>query len=894
MKSKDFDKTYRIIEELDLENINITKSMFNEISKDLLSNESYINEYKITSFDDLFISNKVDFYYILFKYILKNSIYIYYIDFLNDIRKIIIKKKQNQTSNNNRKIDNNFKDKIIYIIKFFLNSEYFMNYIILNNSILNSNLNVSNETKQNSFNPFENSSFIKIKEKSQRELSINIETSQSTDERNEENQINQRNQTNQNSQRNQINQNNQNNQRNQRSRSSQRIQNNINNEGINRQFSGLSSIEINQKSQEDTYNLAQYINNVNISQSLYKEEKILDVIKNILIESTITLIIKNNEIKYEKIIYNKQEITYENFIELCPERKEQNLHLDNADICILDNYKKLIEFFDRIKRIANDFFSNIRLRNELLLIQIEIKEDRNQNNNKYIHLINSNYILGINNNQDKNILNKDNYIGFTTFLKAIPFYLQISTISNKNSNDIFSTMGIISQMNLYHFICFIKIIGKHKNLAKQIRELSNGYFLSDGYNEIFKYDIKFNKIENYELKNYFSFFVEKNDVIISQKNKFSFLNKLISNESNSILHTNFSFRNLFNLGGGNYILCDENQIYYGSNMFNNNLSKEDYKELKIKNAYRGGIKISDDIFVITSNSILSKGENKLIFFEKNNKNFLSDIEVENYSFILSENNCALMKIPEQENSKLLLVACKKYVKNDKNGILLLKLQFDKANNKKSEKFYDTKNFEVYCFCPLLEIDNKYILENNKKELNDTEFFFVGGFDLDRREGLIKLYKVIYNDDIEKIEIKYIQDIIIEKNTGKKVSLAHNEKKDSENKENKELVSQAKKEKKDLESSKEFIDSKKFYNQISNGKNDLESSKGNKDSNELDNQTNIDLVCFKGFKGPISCIIQSSSGGILVTCYDGNVYLFSPPKIKSLKNENYDIILKNKN
>ena len=109
-----------------------------------------------------------------------------------------------------------------------------------------------------------------------------------------------------------------------------------------------------------------------------------------------------------------------------------------------------------------------------------------------------------------------------------------------------------------------------------------------------------------------------------------------------------------------------------------------------------------------------------------------------------------------------------------------------------------------------------------------------------------------------------------------------------------MVSQAKKEKKDLESSKEFIDSKKFFNQVSNGKNDLESSKGNKDSNELDNQTNIDLVCFKGFKGPISCIIQSSSGGILVTCYDGNVYLFSPPKIKSLKNENYDIILKNKN
>jgi hypothetical protein len=153
--------TNRIIGELDLENINITKSMFNEISKDLLSNESYINEYKITSFDDLFISNKVDFYYILFKYILKNSIYIYYIDFLNDIRKIIIKKKQNQSSNNNRKIDNNFKDKIIYIIKFFTNSDYYVEkYINQNNgNILNSNLSNNNEinNNQNSFELSDNS-----------------------------------------------------------------------------------------------------------------------------------------------------------------------------------------------------------------------------------------------------------------------------------------------------------------------------------------------------------------------------------------------------------------------------------------------------------------------------------------------------------------------------------------------------------------------------------------------------------------------------------------------------------------------------------------------------------------------------------------------------------------
>ena len=200
---------------------------------------------------------------------------------------------------------------------------------------------------------------------------------------------------------------------------------------------------------------------------------------------------------------------------------------------------------------------------------------------------------------------------------------------------------------------------------------------------------------------------------------------------------------------------------------------------------------------------------------------MSDIEVENYSFILSENNCALMEIPKQENSKLLLVACKKYVKNDKNGILLLKLKMDKNGKETIPVFYDTKNFEVYCFCPILEIvETEDILnENNDKvQINDTEYFFVGGFDLNKREGLIKLYKVIYNDKIEKIEIEYIQDIIV----GRKIS-------------------------------------------------------------------NDDTECFKRFKGPISCMIQSSKGGIFITCYDGSVYLFSKPDIDSLIKENFNIL-----
>jgi hypothetical protein len=64
--------------------------------------------------------------------------------------------------------------------------------------------------------------------------------------------------------------------------------------------------------------------------------------------------------------------------------------------------------------------------------------------------------------------------------------------------------------------------------------------------------------------------------------------------------------------------------------------------------------------------------------------------------------------------------------------------------------------------PILKIENKSLFY--KTDENETEYFFVGVFDLNKNEGSIKLYKVIYDDKIEKIEIKYIQDIIVkEKN-----------------------------------------------------------------------------------------------------------------------------------
>ena len=155
--------------------------------------------------------------------------------------------------------------------------------------------------------------------------------------------------------------------------------------------------------------------------------------------------------------------------------------------------------------------------------------------------------------------------------------------------------------------------------------------------------------------------------------------------------------------------------------------------------------------------------------------------------------------------KVLLCACKKYIKNQNNGILLVNIKCkDDYNIIISDNFEPTDNFEVYCICPLLNYQKNDIFEDY--EILDTDYFLVGGHDLNKRKGVIKLYRVNYGKYFDQTKIEYIQDIIIDDNK------------------------------------------------------------------------------FKGFRGAISCITQSSKNGdILISCWDGNVYLFGNLNIKCYLN-----------
>ena len=191
------------------------------------------------------------------------------------------------------------------------------------------------------------------------------------------------------------------------------------------------------------------------------------------------------------------------------------------------------------------------------------------------------------------------------------------------------------------------------------------------------------------------------------------------------------------------------------------------RELELKEIYKktylGSIKINDDIFTSTSNRVLSNGEDKIIFYNLKFKKFIK--EIKGYSFIKSRNNLSTIPIPDKYNKtksdKLLFCACKKYIKSQKNGILLLKLKIiDNNINDIYKIFYNTGNFEVYCFCNISKFNNNNIIDNKKN--NYTEYVLVGGYDNKKGKGLIRLYKIIYNEDIEKINLEYIQDIQIDK------------------------------------------------------------------------------------------------------------------------------------
>ena len=262
------------------------------------------------------------------------------------------------------------------------------------------------------------------------------------------------------------------------------------------------------------------------------------------------------------------------------------------------------------------------------------------------------------------------------------------------------------------------------------------------------------------------------------------------------LHGKITF--ILRMEENKYLICYEQGIsYYSTDIFSF-FNTPKYTNFSIRNAI-GAIKINENYVAVKACNFNNIKENKIIII-----NLLKlteyEPELKGFSLLFSHYGLSVMNNSQSlYENKILLCACKKYYKGQKNGILLINLLNSEEQNKKTYIYFkDSEEFEVYCFCPILINNNTELV---KKEFNytETDYFFVGGFDIEKREGSIKLYKIVYDDLFNENKIEYVQDV---------------------------------------------------------------------DS-------------FKGFKSPVSCIIQDKFGGekkFLVTTLDGNIYLLFQPNL----------------
>ena len=114
--------------------------------------------------------------------------------------------------------------------------------------------------------------------------------------------------------------------------------------------------------------------------------------------------------------------------------------------------------------------------------------------------------------------------------------------------------------------------------------------------------------------------------------------------------------------------------------------------------------------------------------------------------IKSENCLCFIPGNEKEQCNNLLLACnkKKKKENEINENILFLSIFSLDDKLKDYKYLNTNNFEVLCICQIKIIKTDKILDykpDNDRNNKITNFFLVGGLDLDTGKGKIELFKL---------------------------------------------------------------------------------------------------------------------------------------------------------
>lgn len=141
-------ETLNILNELEIKKIRLNKTIFDSLLKDLT--EKNLKEYIIDDFNDFFNEKIINFYSILFEYILKSTDYINYIPFLSEIqikiKKLVKENMKELYTYFKRNKNKNSTDKLKKVLNYFVELEYYLNIgeeeskKILNDSVDSKNL----------------------------------------------------------------------------------------------------------------------------------------------------------------------------------------------------------------------------------------------------------------------------------------------------------------------------------------------------------------------------------------------------------------------------------------------------------------------------------------------------------------------------------------------------------------------------------------------------------------------------------------------------------------------------------------------------------------------------------------------------------------------------------
>ena len=878
IKSNEFNNynyLYNIFHEIELEKIDIGNIILKHLQETLKENNDYMKKFIIKTEEDLYDEKKINFYYLLFKFILKNEFFIYQISLLLETKKIIIELIKFKKIKNSKikHLSNETIERFKYVLEIFAGSKYYFEQHKKEINKLETVLEYYKlyyfETKvediekieQDIKNKNEDSEYLKDYEEANKKINfypiiekiyiisdnegINSEKSLQDSYNNfitlykliKDRKFNK-----------------------------MRINNNFsqffkdkNNyellleaftkEEIDSFINYLNLPKKQEKLSDENENLSTFYKYNNKSDIFKQYKKILYITNNNSIKPKNEIISinegQNNKTQEDKNSDNQKQIKLEyvniddypdwvkeilnkSLIEIKTNKEKKEIEYkrisygDNNSIIQKEEFSKLLNkldeknglkiFFKEVEnKIKTEFNHNFSLK-----FDIELKNEGKNN-------IEATYIFyDPKNEKDKLSFYKDENIlinGTESNLQGFNF--MINEINQEKYKDLEypekKDLNLSTKANDEQIIEIIDIIENKNGDNGFIKEINKEYFIyvrSDNIiiliNVQFNQVMKINDYENNKILNVIEFFREKENIPenkeTSKENEKLKKSKKTDELKIAVFCNNYFFITKINLKEEKTETkkYDINKIFWFSSLeFKKNT--EFIKNQISSKKYFNSIRINENIIALSSNSNIPGGSDVIEFSYLKNKKYIQK-KISDYSFIVSTNGLELMpKLKKENKFKILLCACKNYKKEQKNGILLVIINMEENIDIKNT-FCDTENFEVYCFCPLLY--NKDGNNNETRNIVESNYFLVGGFDTDLREGKIHLYKINYKEKIDNTTIEYKQEIVF------------------------------------------------------------------KARDDMD-----------AFNGPINCITQSTkTGHILVSCSDGNIYLLTPPNISYYLNE----------